>query len=187
MASRIYPDGADPATYRGLPSIYEFINSDGNLRPYNCGHAAGTSFLTFAGAFPNDLEPAEAHRIIASIEDEHPPDNMGGWFGASRRRIERMCRTNGVKFERIAGEDELRASLAACRPVIVVIGTEGSRVWKWPLPRGHWMVAYGYDEQQIFLTNWSSPGMPWPEFRRWWGSFVPRLVSMHNRGLSLVL
>jgi hypothetical protein len=185
MASRTFPDGADPASYRGLPSIYEFINSDGNLRRYNCGHAAGCSFLTFAGAFPNDPAPELAHRVIASIEEQHPPDNMGGWFGASRRRIERMCRTNGVPFTRIRGENALRASLAAGRPVVVVIGTEGPRVLGWPLPTAHWMVAYGYDDQQIFLTNWSSPGMPWPEFRRWWSTFVPRLVSMNNRGLAL--
>src|SRR3954469_25360186 len=125
MGSRIYPDGADPATYRGLPSIYEFINSDGTIRRYNCGHAAGCSFLTFAGALPADPEPEQARGVIAQIEKEHPPDNMGGWFGASRRRMERMCRANGVQFTRIAGEEVLRESLEAGRPVIVVIGTEG--------------------------------------------------------------
>ena len=69
---------------------------------------------------------------------------------------------------------------------MLMVGTEGPRIWKWHAPAGHWMVAYGYDANQIFLTNWCRPGMPWPEFRRRWGAIVPRLISMRNRGLVAV-
>lgn len=115
MPSRIYPDGADPATYRGLPSVYEFINSDGELRRFNCGQAAACSLLSFAGALTTDLDTDQARTAMTAIEDAHPPDNVGGWFGTSRRRVERICRTHGIEVEEVAGEDELRASLAAAR------------------------------------------------------------------------
>lgn len=184
MPSRIYPDGADPATYRGLPSVYEFINSDGELRRFNCGQAAACSLLSFAGALTTDLDTDQARTAMTAIEDAHPPDNVGGWFGTSRRRVERICRTHGIEVEEVAGEDELRASLAAGRPVIVMVGTDGRRLLKWRAPAGHWMLAYGFDDRQIFLTNHSAPGMPWDEFRRRWRGLVPRLISMRNVGLA---
>lgn len=183
MSSRIYPDGADPATYRGLPSVYEFINSDGEHRRFNCGQAAACSLLSFAGVLVAEPDPAVARTLMMAVEEANPPDNFGGWFGTSRRRVERICRRHGMELEVVRGEDELRASLAAGRPAIVMLGTEGPRLWKWHAPAGHWMLAYGFDDRQIFLTNWSSPAMPWDEFRRWWRAIVPRMISMRNIGL----
>ena len=46
MASLIYPDGADPATYRGLTALFEYINADGEHRKFNCGQAAACTLLT---------------------------------------------------------------------------------------------------------------------------------------------
>jgi hypothetical protein len=48
------------------------------------------------------------------------------------------------------------------------------------------MVAYGYDANNIYLTNWSGPSMTWEEFRRCWGSVVSRMLSMRNMGISTV-
>jgi hypothetical protein len=185
MPSRVYPDGADPMTYRGLPSIYEYINADGDLRRFNCGQAAACTFLTHHELLPADPDGETARCVLTEVEGLHPPDNAGGWFGTSRRRVERICRTHGIEPDRVAGEAELRASLAAGRPVIVMVGTRGPRVWKWNAPAGHWMVAYGYDDHQIFLTNNDTPGMPWAEFRRWWGGLVPRVIGMCNAGLAV--
>jgi hypothetical protein len=186
MSTRIFPDGADPATYRGLSSIYEFINSDGEYRKFNCGQAAACTLLTHHHVFPIDLESDPARNVMECVEGDHPPDNIGGWAGTSRRRVERICRVNGLPVEVVEGEEELRHCLDRNRPVMVMVGTEGPRIWKWYAPAGHWMVAYGYDANQIFLTNWSGCGMPWPEFRRRWAAIVPRFISMRNRGLVAV-
>jgi len=186
MSTRIYPDGADPATFRGLSSIYEFINSDGEYRKFNCGQAAACTLLTQYHIFPIDLEADLAREVMECVECDHPPDNVGGWAGTSRRRVERICRAHGLPVEVVEGEEELRHALDRNRPVMLMVGTEGPRIWKWHAPAGHWMVAYGYDANQIFLTNWCGPGMPWPEFRRRWGAIVPRLISMRNRGLVAV-
>lgn len=184
MPSPVYPDGADPATYRGLSVIYEYTNADGDLRRFNCGQAAACTFLTHCGAFSGGLVAELAHAVMTAVEAEHPPDNAGGWFGTSRRRVERICRTHGFELEEVDGEAELRDRIAEGRPVIVMVGTEGPRIWKWHAPAGHWMVAYGYDDDQIFLTNYGAPGMPWDEFRERWGALVPRLISMRNTGLT---
>jgi hypothetical protein len=183
MPSRVYPDGSDAATYRGLPSIYEFVNSDGDLRRFNCGQAAACSLLSFVGAIATDLDPANARSTMTAIEDRHPPDNLCGWLGTSRRRVERICRTHGVDVEEMSGEEALRDCLAAGRPVIAMLQTEGPSVWKWHAPAGHWVVAFGFDGRQVFATNWNG-GIPWDEFRRRWNGLVPLLIGMRNRGLT---
>jgi hypothetical protein len=112
MPSPVYPDGADPASYRGLSVIYEYTNADGDLRRFNCGQAAACTFLTHHGSFPADPDPELAHAVMTAVEADHPPDNAGGWFGTSRRRVERVCRTHGIELEEVEGETELRERLA---------------------------------------------------------------------------
>ena len=180
----MYPDGADPASYRGLPVLYEYRNTDGELCRFNCGQAAACTFLVHHGALPEELDPELGRAVMTAVEGAHPPDNAAGWFGTSRRRVERICRTHGVEVEEVGGEEELRRRLDEGRPVIVMVGTDGPRLWKWRAPAGHWMVAYGYDDRQVFLTNHAAPGMRWDEFRRRWTAFVPRLISMRNVGLT---
>ena len=185
MAGTIEPFDRDAGTYQGLPSLYEFINGDGSLRKTNCGQAAACTLLVHHAAVPAcaDLETARA--LMAGIEDAHPPDNLFGYFGTSRRRVERICLTHGITLEEVSGEDELRAALTAGRPVAVMVQLPGPSFWRFTAPAGHWMVAYGFDDRQVFLSNNGGiPGMPWDEFRRAWNGIVPRLISMRNTGLA---
>ncbi len=177
MAGTIHPDGSNPAAYRGLPTLFEFVNADGTQRRFNCGQAAACTLLTHFHAIP------PAADLMAAVEAAHPPDNLGGWFGTSRRQVERICRSRAIELEEIHGEDELRATLSAGRPAAVMVELPGPMIWRWRAPVGHWMVAYGFDEQQIYLSNFGSPGMPWDDFRRAWAGLVPRLISMRNTGL----
>jgi hypothetical protein len=49
------------------------------------------------------------------------------------------------------------------------------------MPAGHWMVAYGFDKDNVYLTNWGC--MSWEGFRQGWDALVPRLIGMSHRGL----
>ena len=184
MAAIILPYGADPESYRGLPTFYEFVNSDGRLTKFNCGQAAACTLLTHCGvAAVTDAETAAG--LMAAIEQGHPPDNLGGWLGTSRRRVERICEAHGIKLVEVTSEAELRSALAEERAVALLVQLPGRQVWGFQLPVGHWMVAYGFDDRQIFLTNYSEPGMPWDEFRRRWSGLLPRLIGMRNVGLAV--
>jgi hypothetical protein len=183
MAGTILPHGADSATYRGLPNLFEFVNSDGGLTRFNCGQAAACTLLTHYHAVPSIADSEAACALMAAVEEAHPPDNLGGWFGTSRRRVERICQAHGIELDEIRGEGELRAALAAGRPAAVMVELAGPMIWRWRAPVGHWMVAYGFDDRQVFLSNSGSSGMTWDEFRAAWGGLVPRLISMRNTGL----
>ena len=185
MAGTLDPFDRDAGSYHGLPSLYGFENADGSLRKTNCGQAAACTLLVHHGAVPPCADPDAACALMAAVEEAHPPDNLFGYLGTSRRRVERICQAHGIELDEVRGEDELRAALAAGRPVAVMVQLPGPSFWRFTAPVGHWMVAYGYDDRQVYLSNnGGSPGMAWDEFRRAWDGLVPRLISMRNTGLA---
>lgn len=175
VASIAYPIDCPVSDYVGLPSIFEFTNWDGTHTRFNCGQAAACTLLTHHGKLESTSD------VMLAVESAHPPDNLGGYLGTSRRRLERVCRVHGVLLGEVEGEDELRARLAERRPVIVMLQINGPRIFGYPVPLGHWMVAYGFDHDYIYLTNWGR--MIWADFRRGWAGRVPWLIRMKNRGL----
>lgn len=180
MAGLVHPEDSLAPDYRGLASIFEFTNGDGAFVRTNCGQAAAATLLTFYGKFA--LAALEPGQIMDAIEREDPPDNFGGAFGTSRRRVTRICRRHGILLREITGEVALRAELSKGKPAIVMLGVSAGRfLGRIDLPGGHWMVAYGFDGDRIYLTNhgW----MTWDEFRRGWAGIVPRLIDMRGKGL----
>ena len=102
MAKTIHATEFDGLNYRGLHSIFEFTNWDGRYRRFNCGQAAACTFLTQHGKFEPDA--AKAPAFMQTVEREHPPNNLGGWLGTSRGRVERICRAFDLPLEQTAGE-----------------------------------------------------------------------------------
>ncbi len=172
---------AKSAAYVGLERIFEFVNGDGRLTKWNCGQAAAATLLTHHGATP--LSEASAGSLVCLLENAFPPDQLGGWLGSSRRRVTSICKAHGLPLQEIRGEHDLRRELANGNPVVVMLGISAGKLWGWDVPGGHWMVAFGFDADAIFLTNWHEP-MPWAEFRERWRSVVARLIQMNERGLA---
>ncbi len=179
MANWITPDGNDLATYRGLEGIFEYTNSDGELTPTNCGLAASATYLTHLGKFPP--LPDDAGLIMRTLEANHPPNIMFGKLGTSRGRVERMCGAYGTRLEPLDNEAAIRSSIDNRKPVIVMCQMPGKQMLGLHFPSGHWMVAYGYDADKIYLSNYGT--MNWPDFRDVWDGFVPGLIGMRNIGL----
>ncbi|QVL32170.1 C39 family peptidase [Telmatocola sphagniphila] len=179
MADWITATGADTSTYRGLDRIFEYTNWDGKLTPTNCGLAASATYLTHLGKFPP--LPEEAAQIMNALEADHPPNIFFGKFGTSRGRVERMCAAYGTQLDFFEEEETLRNYLDQNKPVMVMCQMPGKQILGLHFPSGHWMVAYGYDSNNIFLSNYGS--MTWPEFREVWDGFIPGLIRMRNIGL----
>jgi hypothetical protein len=182
MAQILYFDRAENPDYHGLGSIFEYTNDDGNWVRTNCGQAAALTLLTHYRKLPTDAQ--RARQIFARLEEHYPPDNLGGYLGTSRRQVTHICRKHGLPVVTISGMAELQESLAAERPVMVMLGVPAGRFLSlFDLPGGHWMVAYGFDRDFVYLTNYGR--MPWDEFLAGWSSFVPRLISMWRKGLAV--
>lgn len=177
-------------TYRGLPRLFEFVNDDGDLPVYNCGQAAVATMLRFlqdatASRASNAQPPAPElpDDLLTWVEKEHPPDNLGGWLGTSRRRVERGLRAFGHRPRAIHGEDNLRRCLEHGLPAIVSFQLVVGRFWKFDIPSGHWVVVFGYDADYVYITNWWEQRITWPDFREGWFGWVPALTNMRGTGL----
>lgn len=178
MAEMLFGD--DEANYRGLPRLYGYVNDDGERFRTNCGQAAIATFLTHHGILP--LDAANAAAIMARIEATHPPNILFGRFGTSRRQIERACRAFGCPVREVVGETALRAELDRKNPVFIMLGMPGGKFAGITWPSGHWMIAYGYDADDVFLSNYGR--MTWAEFRKGWRTPVAHLIRMAERGLT---
>ena len=179
MAGIVY-GGEEGKGYRGLAQIFEFINDDGELFYRNCGQAAAATMLTHEGVLQPSVE--SAMQVMRAVENAHPPDNLFGWLGTSRRCVKRICKAHRVDLVAIDGEQALRRELDRGNPVIVMLAVAGGKFLGFDLPGGHWMVAYGYDDENVYLTNCGT--MTWLEFRAGWDALVPRLIQMRRRGLA---
>src|SRR5262245_27682791 len=151
MAGTLYCDPESHPGYRGLSSIFQYTNQDGVRARVNCGQAAALTLLTHYSKLP--LDPLHARQIMARVEEHYPPDNVGGYLGTSRRRVTSICRAYGLPLAAIRGEEHLRGLLAEHRPVVVMCGVSAGRVLNlFNIPGGHWMVAYGFDSDYVYLT-----------------------------------
>lgn len=178
MASIIRPAIVDRDAYRGLDWIFEYTNHDGRLTTWNCGQAAIATFLTHHGA----LDPVNHQQNMEAVEANHGPDQLWGWFGTGRRRVERALAAFNVHVMPVEGEDAIRSHLEKKNPVLLMVGLPSYRLLGINLPGGHWMVAYGYENDLVHLTNWGA--MTWPTIRQGWKSISARWIGMNGRGLA---
>ena len=177
MARIIRPTNVDRSQYRGLDWIFEYANHDGALATWNCGQAAAATFLTHHGA----MDPVQAAHNMAWLEQYHPPDQLGGWFGTGRRRIERIMRAFDLDLIEVVGINGIRAQLDRKNPVLLRLGMT-QRFHGVNLPGGHWMVAFGHDGERVHLTN-GCP-MTWSEIEAGWRSITATWIRMNGCGLA---
>jgi hypothetical protein len=182
MAGIIIPERTRPAEYQGLESIFEYTNDDGELFLRNCGQAAAATLLTSHGLWQASADRAVTH--MAHLEHRYPPDNLRGCWGTSRRCFERICAAHRLPVREVVGEEALRRELSRRNPVALMLGVSPGRFCGIPMPGGHWLVAYGYDESAVYVTNWAAGKMSWREFRHRWRSVVALLIRMRLRGLA---
>jgi hypothetical protein len=177
MAHILRPPITDAAQYRGLEWIFEYTNHDGALATWNCGQAAAATFLTHHGA----MDPVQAGNNMAWLERHHPPDQLGGWFGTGRRRVERIIHAFQMDLVEVPGIDVLRDQLDRNNPVLLMLGVP-HRFLGVNLPGGHWMVAFGRDAERVHFTN-GCP-MTWAEIEAGWRSLPGWWIRMNGLGLA---
>jgi hypothetical protein len=180
MAAMIRAATKGAPAYQGLETIFEYTNYDGDLVRTNCAQAAAATFLTCQGKLPALSD--QARGIMSALERDYPPDQFGGYLGTGRHQVETICGAHGVGLTEIAGEPALRVQLARRNPALVMLGVSAGRLLNLiDLPGGHWMVAYGFDEEYLYLTNWGR--MTWDKFDSGWRAVVPLLIHMRLRAL----
>lgn len=184
MAGYYQPSMPVSTSYLGLPQLFGYVNADGSYRGTNCGLAASATLLTYRGSMQPALTPEPfTNPNMAVLESSFPPNILCGLAGTSRGRVERILEAQGYEAVEVDGEAALRQALSRGEPVAVMLQVAGSPFMGLPMPAGHWMVAYGCDENRIYLTNWHDTAMPWEEFRQGWSAVIPWCINMQRKGL----
>ena len=139
MARYLRPQLDDASLYRGLDWIFEYTNEDGALSTWNCGQAAAATFLTHQGK----MDPVQAAQNMAWLEAHHPPDQLFGWFGTGRRRLERIIRSFGLDLIEVRGREAIERELDRRNPVILMLGMPGPKLLgaTFPAGTGWWRSA----------------------------------------------
>lgn len=192
MAGVVNPISPDVATYKGLGAIFEYRNADGRLKGTNCGQAAACTMLTYRGKMTRVATAPNTNML--ALETTYPPDNAGGIFGTSRKQVEAIFKAYSLKVATVSGKADLKTAIQNSKPVAVVTSVHfasmpvsvpllGSTpyILSKEIPSAHWMVAYGYDKDKVYLSNYGS--MTWDEFTRRWDSIICKAIDMQSKGL----
>lgn len=186
MASMYQAQATPAGLYRGLSHIFGYVNQDGKLSKTNCGLAACATLLTHSGNMPPLENTTEnANENMLQLELHFPPNILFGLAGTSRGRVERILEAHGYETVELHGEEQLKNALQMQQPVAVMLQVPGNQVMGMTMPAGHWMVAYGYDEESVYLTNWWQVSMTWHEFRQGWNGPLPWCINMDRKGLMM--
>lgn len=141
--------------------MFEFVNDNDQ----DCGQAAACTLLAYYGKIP------AKQSAMADIEDDYPPNIMGGYFGTSAGQVRKILECY-LSVEEVVGPIELVNALRNGTPVVVMFQTSN---WS-----GHWVVATGITGKFIHLTNYGD--MPVEEFLSKWNGWLPKLIGFNQRG-----
>ena len=131
---------------------------------HTCGVASLQSILSYYG---EEIREDELSRTLGTTQDN----------GTDYKKIEGYARKKGfqVDLKLNAGTDDLKRSIDKGIPSIVVIQAWNSNPkvdYDNDWDDGHYVVAIGYDEKNLFLMDPSTLGhytyIPWDEFNKRW-------------------
>jgi hypothetical protein len=161
--------------FAGLQTIYQYDNFAPSPVDSNrsCGQAAVATALTAWGK----MKPASSGQPVTTVWNKYGPNVAFGLAGTGWDQVDRALKGFGMKTYMNRGLTDLKAQIKAGRPSLVMVDVGAvSRVWG-----GHWVVAYAYDKDGIYVTNWNFNGSPYinylsnSDFNKAWNGNIPQL------------
>jgi hypothetical protein len=185
MAATISISPQFPASFCGITSIFEYRNQDG-LHTWNCcGQAAMATLLTRGGV----QTIANWKTNVRDLEEDHPPDIAWGYFGTSQARMGQMASVYGKPLKIYGGYYSLKAAVASQKPVAVMLEVSKGKAGGASAQglAGHWLIVFGYDEKNVYTTNFGGPfrRIDWYRFELGWESWMPAAIGMQKRAISI--
>jgi hypothetical protein len=173
------------STRKGLTSIFEYVNEDGNSPINCCGQAAMATLLTKKGL----MKTASAATNVKTLEAQFPPDIAWGYFGTSKQRMEQMIKAQGRWMQTHTGHNALKLNVGVGIPVAVMLdvskGMAGSASAQGLA--GHWMVVFAFDNKWVYTTNFGGEyrRIEWAKFNLGWNSWMPTAIGMYQTAISV--
>lgn len=173
--------------YRGRCSIYQFTNFDFPNTNNSCGQAAIATAMWTIGLDKNYASDAE---FAKSIWAYAPPkitlgnviqlkDSLGSDWRQINYAMDGYGKLYGVKYTWVTGEAEIKKYLAMNLPVVIMLDTGTLKQYNYKWFTGHWVTAFGYDKDYIYVSNFPDNRMSWAELDK---AFRGTLAAYHGTG-----
>lgn len=174
-----------PARTGNNIGIWGYTNQGARNPDNTCGQAAVATLLTYHN--PVAFKPLNDNKYVLNLESGFPPDTLGGVFGTSWQRMEKMARANGLRVDWIRGTDDLKYWVRSGYPVIVMLDIARDKAGWDRAVGGHWAAVYAYDASGFYLTNWqNSAPCPNDKFGKGWSTGkLTWAAGTQSRGLLL--
>ncbi len=161
------------AGYNGLCSIAQFDNDDFPIRKTSCGQGALVTALWQAG-LSSVYQPKE---LVKSLWDYAPPKvSVAGLstdgYGSDWHQINYGLdgyKSQGINYNWQKGIPALQNELRKKVPCIIMLDTGTFKEYSYAWLTGHWVVAYGYDANYLYVTNFPDNRMTWDQLKKGWG------------------
>lgn len=178
--------------YYGTCAIYQFVNTDFPVSKTTCGQSALATALWAVGIGSKFNNSHAA--LVKSIWDYAPPkvtlagmvEVGAGGYGTDWRQINYGVagyrKMHNFGYQWVKGFDAVKAHLKQGHPVVIMLDTGTLKQYQFAWGTGHWVVAYGYDTNYIYVTNFPNNRMTWNELKIAWGGdwFQGNLAKAHG-------
>lgn len=141
---------------RGMGTIWQWVNQDGQYRDTNCGTAAMATLMTRYER-GNRFQPNSNPNPVRRIENDWlGPDVLIGQAGTSRWRMESIAQKYGFGYG-WGTKSQLDGYPAAGKPVTVMLDIANDKAGS---PQTYnrcgfqWVVVYACDSNSYYVTNW---------------------------------
>ncbi|MCW3092251.1 MAG: hypothetical protein JWP81_3320 [Ferruginibacter sp.] len=158
--------------YKGNCTIYQYTNNDFPANNNSSAQAAMASALYAVGSkekFPDQKQ------LAANVWEAAPPkitlknmQQLSGTLGTDWKEVnqglDKLGKQYGIQYAWIEGIPEIKKYLSMQLPVMVMLdaGALPELNNKWWV--GHWVTAFAYDNNYVYVTNFPNNRMTWSEF-----------------------
>jgi hypothetical protein len=89
----------------------------------------------------------------------------------------------GIRYNWQKGKSALQNELRKGNPALIMLDMGTLRPYPWGV--GHWVVAYGYDDTHVYVTNLRNRGnkISWEQLNKAWGgsSTEGTIAKLHGK------
>lgn len=182
--------------YYGICQIAEFKNPEFPILETTCGQAAAVTALWHVGLNAVYGKPGE---LVKSFYDYAPPKitipkvlEVSYSLGTDWRQMEYGLNGysgQGIRYNWQKGKAALQNELRKGNPCLIMIDMGTLPPYNWQ-SGGHWVVAYGYDNGSVYVTNLANLNnkMSWDQLHKAWGGALTEgtLAKLHGKNEQFI-
>jgi hypothetical protein len=161
--------GCGGAGYHGRCDIYQFTNDDFPSRGNTCAQAAMATAMWTAGLQPNGDSKAFARNVFSVAPPKITLANLfpiKDSLGTDWHQVEYGLghySGQGIKYTWVDGEAQIKKYLDMNWPVMLMLDTGTLPQYNYQWWTGHWVTAFGYDKNYIYVSNFPQNRMTWAQ------------------------